>query len=53
MNTKKMMAGIKKDDGFLIPNLETGNGFLSIKNGKEYTGGMRAGPNNLNNSISG
>ena len=35
-----MIAGIKKSDGFLIPNLETGKGFLSIKNGKEFDVGM-------------
>jgi hypothetical protein len=28
MVTKKMIAGIKKSDGFLIPNFEEGCGFL-------------------------
>ena len=40
MITKKMIAAIKKSDGFLIPNFETGKGFLSIKNGKEFNIGL-------------
>jgi hypothetical protein len=38
--TKKMIAGIKRSDGFLIPNYEEGSGFLSIKNGKKLDVGM-------------
>ena len=35
-----MIAGIKKSDGFLIPNFEEGCGFLSIKSGKKIDLGM-------------
>ncbi len=35
-----MIAAIKKSDGFLIPNFDTGKGFLSIKNGKKFQVGI-------------
>ncbi len=35
-----MIATIKKSDGFLIPNFDTGKGFLSIKNGKKFQVGI-------------
>ncbi len=35
-----MIAGIKKSDGFLIPDFDSGKGFLSIKNGNTFQVGI-------------
>lgn len=40
MITKKMIVGIKKSDGFLVPNFEVRKGFLSIQTGKESGAGI-------------